>query len=150
MAEDAAIVAKAREVAEVLRREKLAELAAKKRAMVVETAQVDATASVQREMELVVNMEEELRTKRRKVAHALEKTFVPAGDPADTATLREQLAEARKRDVARACPSGRKCKVACAAPHNIAKKAKRPKEWEPKIQKEDTDEEDGDYSTESE
>ena len=37
MAEDAAIVAKAREVAEVLRREKLAELAAKKRAMVVET-----------------------------------------------------------------------------------------------------------------
>ncbi len=32
----------------------------------------------------------------------------------------------------------------------ITKKAKKPKEWEPKIQKEDTDEEDGDYSTESE
>ena len=31
--------------------------------------------------------------------------------------FREQLAEARKIDRLRACPSGRKCKVACSAPH---------------------------------
>ena len=63
--------------------------------------------------------------------------------------FREQLAEARKIDRLRACPSGRKCKVACSAPHVVTKKAKKPKEWEPKIPKDDTDEEDGDYSTES-
>ena len=48
---------------------------------------------------------------------------------------------------------GRKCNVACATSHIIAKKAKKPKEWVPKISKKDVDdddEEDGDYSTESE
>ena len=42
---------------------------------------------------------------------------VPEGDPNDFLSLRAQLALARKRDKARACPDGKKCKVACAAPH---------------------------------
>ena len=120
-------------------------------AILLETAQVDAMASIQAEAQMVANLEEELRAKRRKVAHGLATRFVPTGDPADMSSLREQLAEARKVDRARACPSGRKCKVACSAPHIITKKAKKPKEWVPVIPKEDTDNgEDGDFSTDSE
>ena len=145
-AEGLAIKAKAKEMADQLKCERLEELRVKRQVVVIESAQVDAMISIAGEVEAVAVLEEELRAKRRKVRHGLEKSFVPAGDPEDRVALRSQLKEARKKDVTRACPSGRACRVPCVAPHVVAR-PKIAKAWMPKIARADVvDDEDDDYT----
>ena len=51
------------------------------------------------------------------MAHVLDKEFIPSSErPAD---LRAQLKEIKERDKRRACPNGKKCRVPCAAPHDV-------------------------------